>query len=324
MSWGELLLYNESVRILVLATLLGVIAASQSLFDYDRTLPFDFQSEPLSTRKDVRVSGASIQIIKAHRMDFVLVEPVERTGTARSPLVIYQHGGGQSMSNYVAEAALLSKAGVVSMIIEAPFRREPKADPNSMPTGAALRDDSANVVIAIRRSLDWLETRPNVDRQRVAYVGHSYGGNAGALLTALDKRFKTFVLMGLVAKYSQHIAGNQSDVWVRLRSALKPEELAEVVELLRQVDPDQFLPKSNGAPLLFQCARFDMDDVKADCEVAFNKAAGPKTLRWYDVEHPFADLDATLDRLRWIAAKLNVPAVHKVLAAEAGRTWKGD
>ena len=171
MSWGELLLYNESVRILVLATLLGVIAASQSLFDYDRTLPFDFQSEPLSTRKDVRVSGASIQIIKAHRMDFVLVEPVERTGTARSPLVIYQHGGGQSMSNYVAEAALLSKAGVVSMIIEAPFRREPKADPNSMPTGAALRDDSANVVIAIRRSLDWLETRPNVDRQRVAYVG---------------------------------------------------------------------------------------------------------------------------------------------------------
>jgi hypothetical protein len=65
-----------------------------------------------------------------------------------------------------------------------------------------------------------------------------------------------------------------------------------------------------------------MDDVKADCEVAFIKAAGPRALRWYDVEHPFADVEATLDRLRWLAVRLNVPAIHKVLAAEAGRTWK--
>jgi formylglycine-generating enzyme required for sulfatase activity len=45
------------------------------------------------------------------------------------------------------------------------------------------------------RALDWLETRPDVDRSRLAYYGYSLGAIEGVLLLAVEDRFKTAVLM---------------------------------------------------------------------------------------------------------------------------------
>jgi len=40
-----------------------------------------------------------------------------------------------------------------------------------------------------------LLSRGNVDRKRIAFVGHSYKRGLGALLSGVDRRFKAFVLM---------------------------------------------------------------------------------------------------------------------------------
>lgn len=284
---------------------LARLACGQPLFEYDRALPFDVETEPLSQRKDVRITGGSFQPMKGRRMDFVLVEPVGGA-RIRRPVVIFQHGGGQTMLNYTGEAALLAKAGAVSLILEAPYRRT-SAESAQVAKGAGPRENSIHTVISIRRALDWVLVRDDIDPTRAAYVGHSYGGNAGAVLTAIDKRIKAFVLIGLVARYSLHVAENQAQYWKNYRKALSREELARTIELLRTVDPGRYLPKSAPAPVLIQCARFDMDDVKKDCELAYGAAAEPKTLRWYDVDHAFADAEASLDRLRWLSQKLKLP-----------------
>ena len=44
------------------------------------------------------------------------------------------------------------------------------------------------------RSIDYLETRPDVDRARLGYYGVSMGADAGPILTALETRFKASVL----------------------------------------------------------------------------------------------------------------------------------
>jgi len=46
----------------------------------------------------------------------------------------------------------------------------------------------------LRRSIDYLETRPDLDRDRLAYFGVSFGARLGSLALALDKRFKAAVL----------------------------------------------------------------------------------------------------------------------------------
>ena len=46
------------------------------------------------------------------------------------------------------------------------------------------------------RAIDYLETRSDIDRARLAFYGVSAGGDAGVILTALEPRLKTSVLQG--------------------------------------------------------------------------------------------------------------------------------
>ena len=51
------------------------------------------------------------------------------------------------------------------------------------------------LVTDARRTLDYLETRPDVDRGRLAYYGTSWGGRLGPITIALDSRLKAGVLL---------------------------------------------------------------------------------------------------------------------------------
>jgi len=64
----------------------------------------------------------------------------------------------------------------------------PAAGPN------AVRDVMIQQVKDARRSLDYLETRKDIDRTRVAYFGVSLGARMGPLPLALDERFAAAVL----------------------------------------------------------------------------------------------------------------------------------
>lgn len=46
----------------------------------------------------------------------------------------------------------------------------------------------------IRRSIDYLETRSEVDTQKLAYLGVSWGGQYGALIPAVEDRFKVSII----------------------------------------------------------------------------------------------------------------------------------
>jgi pimeloyl-ACP methyl ester carboxylesterase len=46
------------------------------------------------------------------------------------------------------------------------------------------------------RSIDYLETRPEIDARRLAFYGLSAGGVVGEVLTAIEERFQASILMG--------------------------------------------------------------------------------------------------------------------------------
>ena len=43
----------------------------------------------------------------------------------------------------------------------------------------------------IGRAIDYIETRPDIDADRLAYLGFSWGGAMGPIMTAIEKRFRT-------------------------------------------------------------------------------------------------------------------------------------
>jgi dienelactone hydrolase len=48
----------------------------------------------------------------------------------------------------------------------------------------------------LRRSVDYLETRPDIDSKKIAYYGLSTGAGIAPIMTALEPRFKARILLG--------------------------------------------------------------------------------------------------------------------------------
>jgi dienelactone hydrolase len=142
----------------------------------------------------------------------------------------------------------------------------------------------------LRRALDILLSLPEVDPQRIAFVGHDFGAMYGALAVASDTRVKAFVFM----------AGTQSfsDWFLYGKPKLESEERQKFVDQLAPLDPIRYLPKLK-MPILLQFAN---DDEHVSRERADSLAAAanePKTVRVYSAKHELNE-EATKERIAWL------------------------
>jgi hypothetical protein len=71
-------------------------------------------------------------------------------------------------------------------------------------------------------------------------------------------------------------AGFSKPAFIRqeMRRNMSPEEFAKTLEMLRETDPDRYLPKGR-APVLVQCARLDTDDNVRGCPVVYQITGVP-------------------------------------------------
>jgi formylglycine-generating enzyme required for sulfatase activity/pimeloyl-ACP methyl ester carboxylesterase len=65
----------------------------------------------------------------------------------------------------------------------------------------AYRDEVVLAAKDFGRSLDYLETRPDVDRNRLGFYGLSWGAGVGPIVSAIDHRVKVAVLVGGGCEY---------------------------------------------------------------------------------------------------------------------------
>ncbi len=304
--------------------LTALVAAAQlplaAQFDYDAKQPIDATCEPAGTRTDAQVRGCGFTGPRGGRLNFIAVRPLK--GKPPYAGVIFQHGGGQSMTNYLSEAFILARAGVVSVIPDAPARGEGKNSEINTMKLEAVRDYQAEIVVTERRVLDWLLQQPGVDPKRIAYIGHSYGAIAGGVLAGVEPRISAFVLIGAVPSYAKHIQENQSPYWQEMRKSMSAADFDRTLALLRETDPDRYLPLAR-TPLLIQCARFDTDDNVRACPEVHRLAGGAKRIVWYDDDHNFTSLEALRDRLAWLQKYLKLkplnPEIQKFLALRDGK-----
>jgi serine/threonine protein kinase/dienelactone hydrolase len=64
-----------------------------------------------------------------------------------------------------------------------------------MRTPLAYRDWGVLIAKDLRRSIDYLETRQDIDDERMAYYGFSWGAMLGSLMLAVEDRFETGILI---------------------------------------------------------------------------------------------------------------------------------
>jgi hypothetical protein len=286
----------------------------QRLFGYDSRQPLETKLTLLYERKGVRTYDLLYASPKGGMVTGYLVAP---SGKGPFAGIVFGHWGPGDRTEFLPEASVYAAAGAVSVLIDYPWNRPA---PWRRPQGQGLgepekdRDSWIHAVVDLRRAIDVLAARSDVDAARLGYVGHSYGAQWGAILAAVDDRVRAAVLMGGVADVDAIIVeSNEPDI-VSLRERTSKADLERNLEINRPFDAIRYVPFAAPTPLLFQFARHERYIGEASMKRYSEAASEPKDVRWYDTGHDLNDPRALADRAGWLAPKLGLAPVQPVLA----------
>ncbi len=282
------------------------------LFDYDAKAPLDIQEKASFDRNGLKVIDLTYASPKGGRVPAFLVLP---NGKGPFAGVVFGHWGGGTRTEFLPEAELYAQAGAVSVMIDYPWVRPApwRRNVQNFAKPEEDRDAYIQAVVDLRRAVDLLLTRADVDPKRVAYVGHSYGAQWGAILSAVDKRMKTAVLVGGTPSTAAILLENDDPGLVELRKRLPKEQLEKYIEVTQPLDALNYVPRAAPVQLLFQFARFERFFSDAAMNRYFQAASEPKAVLWYDTGHDLNDIQTLLDRATWLQKQIGVKAVAPIL-----------
>jgi len=163
-------------------------------FGYDRDLPFNATTAPAGDGGGLAVERFEITSRYEDRVGGLLLQPVEAEGPR--PLILVGHPGTlDKSSDYVLWPAeqWVARGAICATIDQAGHgerARRPVAMEDFQRWPMRRLDQSLQTVVDWMRTLDYLSERPEVDADRVGFVGFSMGGMRGAPFVGLDERVK--------------------------------------------------------------------------------------------------------------------------------------
>jgi dienelactone hydrolase len=281
-------------------------------FDYDRTTPLNIQRIGVAHRDRADVYDITYESLKGGVVPAYLVVPKGRGPFAA---VIWGHWywDNSSMRNrkqFLDEAIVLAQAGVVSLLTDGPVAR-PGHIESKDPLDERVATDFLQQVIDMRRGVDVLLARRDVDPKRIAFVGHSYNAGIGALLSGLDRRFKCFVLMaGLM---SDEITQQTKD-FQEFRQKVGPQKLDALIAKYAYLDQGKYVSHAAPAVVFLQ---FSNQETSLTPELARRHAAvvsEPKQVKFYDAPHAL-NAEARRDRIQFLTEQLKLKPLSLALIA---------
>jgi dienelactone hydrolase len=282
------------------------------MFDYDRNMPLDVKEIRVINRDSLRIRDVTYISPKGGRVTAYVVEPVRK---GRYAGLIFGHWGYGNRTEFLAEAMLYARAGVISLLVDdpdvrpAPWRRNA---PGTRPE--AVRDNFIQAVVDLRRGIDLLLSRDDIDPNRIAYVGHSSGARWGAIISAIDRRIKAAVLMaGVPTEATIYMESDDPD-FVEFRQSTPKEEQDNYIRTVTALDAIRYVPYAAPTPLLFQFARFERYFNEAAMLRYARAASEPKLVKWYDTGHELNDRQALKDRANWLGRQLGLKALAPILS----------
>lgn len=189
------------MRVLLCLFLLTVCAAAQNppaldldkVFEYDATKPLNVKMGNTEQVEMMQVTEISYDSPKIGRVPGYIVVP---PGKGPFGGILYMHWGQGNRGEWLAEGVEMAKRGAVCIMIDAPYWRPEVPPPGPNNRAEFERDNHIQMVVDLRRAVDVLAERKDVDPKRIGYVGHSLGATWGGPLAAVEKRIKMFVLIG--------------------------------------------------------------------------------------------------------------------------------
>lgn len=285
----------------------GACAAQH--FDYDPAAPLEVQEAATHHGKGFTVREISYASPRGGRVPASLVIPA-RAGPL--PAILFGHwmmpgSPLRNLGEFLEEAKFLGQAGAISILIDAPLVR-PGAAEDKDPLSGQDTAVTEQQVVDFRRALDLLLARGDVDPRRIAYVGHSFDAKVGAILSGVEKRISTFVLMAGSCGDAYYVFQSGAPGTAEMRKQIGDTKLREYFTKYAWADPEQYVKRSSPAAVFLQFASGDGPESYAQhCEEIFGE---PKRMQVYDASHAL-NAAARRDRVQWLVERLRLEAVDQ-------------
>ncbi|OGD20985.1 MAG: hypothetical protein A2W03_07725 [Candidatus Aminicenantes bacterium RBG_16_63_16] len=163
------------------------------------------------------------------------------------------------------------------------FERDDPKFANIPPDSRLRTEYYIRVIKELRRCIDYLETRPDIDSGKLAYFGFSWGGWLGAVIPAVEERLKVSIIK----------SGG-------LRSTGRPE-----------INPINFVTRVK-LPILMLNGRYDMTfPYETSAKPMFDLLGTPKKdklLKLYDTDHYIPRNEFIKETLAWLDKYFGRPA----------------
>jgi pimeloyl-ACP methyl ester carboxylesterase/precorrin-6B methylase 2 len=274
-----------------------------SMFSYDATAPLNTRLEKPEVADKSLVTTVSFSGSRGP-VSATLVTPSRR---GKYPAIIFVPDYGRR-DEFLPEALLLARARrpAVSLLIDGPPERPVgwRRTFNALSDNDNDRDIHIQAIVDVRRGIDMLSQRDEVDTGRIAYVGHGYGANWGAILSSVEPRLRAFVLVAGFTSLAELMESDDPDM-ANMRFSMGAERFARYRASISAVDPIRFTNRWAGAPILFQFGRFDQFVPRAAAEGLANSISRPQKVLFYDAGHSVNAPQAMADRSGFLARYIN-------------------
>ncbi len=287
----------KSIQIIILNTILLFLVSCMEqetvdlkyFYDYDKHYPYEVVIDTLSNN----IYHITYNSVHNNRVTSLLSLP--QNGNPPYPLVIIQHGLGDSKDTdymMLGDSILSSKGFAVFRIDFAMHGERVSKKYKFKGIDYTLRDAIEQTVFDLRRGLDYLDTRPDIDSTKTGYIGISLGGIAGTVFCGIDKRVEVPVIC---------IAGGG----MRMMEGVEGFS-DKVTAMMAPIEPLNFVKGISPRPLLFINAENDEIIPKPMAMLLHSAAEEPKEVIWYDSKHHINPYRAFNDAADWLINHLEL------------------
>lgn len=261
------------------------------VFSYSSTRPLDVREVGVEKSVGLTVHDISYASPVRGRVTTYLVIP---GGPGPFPAVLWQPGVNGGRSDQLDEARALARKGAASLLVDPPHVRP--GGPTLISCRRRDRTPFIQYVVELRRGIDLLASRPEIDSSRLGDVGFSYGSSIAGVLAGVEHRLKAVVI-------ESGRAYNTGFLRDSCKSELSKKKLAAYVRNMSFSDPVRYVGHAAPSSLLIQNGGSDPFTPRKEATKLQRAASLPKTIRWYRGSHELTP-QAYSDRDRFLETQL--------------------
>ena len=286
-------------------------------FDYDHKAPLDVREASRQTRDGVTIIDLSYASPRGGRVPAYLVIPAGRGSFAA---ILFGHWmmPGSPLRNrreFLDEAVVLAHSGAISLLIDAPLVRPGFVEEkDEIRAQAQSAEASRQQVIDFRRGVDLVTARRDVDPTRIAYVGHSYDAHIGGILSAVEKRIGSFVLMTGGFSDEEYVFDPDNAEMQKVRQRIGEKTIRDFFRRYAFDDPVHFIGHSAPASVFLQFGSEDKPITEKSARHYYSLFSEPKKIAFYKAGHALNSAART-ERVQWLAERLVLRPVDKTALA---------